>query len=108
MSPARAGQFGPGGRPADGAHIDRLVLRVTGLDEDAARALASLVAEGLAAGLPRAAGAAGLDSLRLEVAATSADQKAPDLLARRITDAIGRTLARDRAEASEAASGVGG
>jgi len=97
VSPVRAGQAGPGG-PADDARIDRLVLRVAGLDEDAARSLARLVAEGLAAGLPRAAGAAGLDSLRLEVAAAPADHSAPDLLARRITDAIGRTLARERAD----------
>jgi hypothetical protein len=102
VSPARAGQTGPGGRSGD-AHIDRLVLRVAGLDEDAARALARLVAEGLAAGLPRAAGAAGLDALRLEVAATGAEQKAPDLLARRITDAIGRTLARDRTDGGDGA-----
>ena len=52
MSPAAG--F-PGGRPRPGAgaaepavHIDRLALRVAGLDEGAARTLARLVAEGLA------------------------------------------------------------
>jgi hypothetical protein len=80
---------------AGDVHIDRLVLRVAGLDEDAARALARLVAEGLAPGMFRSAGIAGLDSLRLEVTA-AADQGGPDLLARRIVDEIGRVLARDR------------
>ena len=96
MSPARPGRAG--GDLADDVHIDRLVLRVAGLDEDAARALARLVAEGLAAGLSRPPGTAGLDSLRLEVAATGSDREAgPDLLARRIAGEIGRVLARDRA-----------
>jgi hypothetical protein len=98
VSPARAGRPGPGGELADDVHIDRLVLRVAGLDEGAARALARLVAEGLAAGLPRPAGSAGLDSLRLEVTATAAGPEAvPDLLARRIAGEIGWVLARDRA-----------
>jgi hypothetical protein len=76
--------------------IDRLALRVAGLDEDAARLLARLVAEGLAPGLLRPAGTAGLDSLRVELTADEADQGRPDLLARRIVDEIGRVLARDR------------
>ena len=84
-------------RPGRGdVHIDRLALRVAGLDEDAARALARLVAEGLAPGMLRPAGLAGLDSLRVEVQAGAADQGQPDLLARRIVDEIGRVLARDR------------
>ncbi len=94
MSPAAGLADAPGA--AGDAHIDRLVLRVAGLDEDAARALARLVAEGLAPGMLRPAGAAGLDSLRLEVAAAGADQGAPDLLARRIVGEIGWALARDR------------
>jgi glycine cleavage system aminomethyltransferase T len=82
-------------RPAGDVHVGRLALRVAGLDEDAARALARLVAEGLAPGVLRPAGIAGLDSLRVEVeAAAGADT--PDLLARRIVGEIGRVLARDR------------
>jgi hypothetical protein len=97
VSPAADGQAGaPGADRAGDAHIDRLVLRVAGLDEDAARALARLVAEGLAPGMLRSAGTAGLDSLRLEVTAAAADQGVPDLLARRIVGEIGRVLARDR------------
>ena len=89
MSPAA-------GRPAGDVHIDRLALRVAGLDEDAARALARLVAEGLAPGVLRPAGLAGLDSLQVELTASAADQGRPDRLARRIVDEIGRVLARDR------------
>jgi hypothetical protein len=90
---------GLGGRDARAAgevHIDRLVLRVAGLDEDAARTLARLVAEGLTPGLLRPAGLAGLDGLKVEVRADGSDRGAPDLLARRIVGEIGRALARDR------------
>lgn len=73
--------------------IERLSLRVAGLDERAAAELARLVAERLAPGLLRPAGLAGLDRLELQVQDASVD---PDLLARRIVDAIGRELARDR------------
>jgi hypothetical protein len=69
---------------------------VTGLDEDGARVLGRLVAEGLAPGILRPAGIAGLDSLPVEVQADAVDQGKPDLLARRIVDEIGRVLARDR------------
>jgi hypothetical protein len=81
--------------PAGEIRVDRLALRVAGLDEDAARALARLVAEGLAPGLLRATGVAGLDSLRVEVQGDT-ENETPDLLARRIVDEIGRVLARDR------------
>ncbi len=87
-----AGAAGPAGE----VHIDRLALRVAGLDEDAARALARLVAEGLTPGMLRPAGVAGLDSLQVEVKASAGDQGQPDRLARRIVDEIGRVLARDR------------
>jgi hypothetical protein len=73
--------------------IERLSLRVAGLDERAAAELARLVAQRLAPGLLRPAGLAGLDRLELQVQDASVD---PDLLARRIVDAIGRELARDR------------
>jgi hypothetical protein len=82
--------------PAGDFRIDRLALRAAGLDEDAARLLARLVAEGLTPGLLRPAGLAGVDSVRVEVQAGAADQEKPDLLARRIVDEIGRVLARDR------------
>ena len=71
--------------------IDRLALRVSGLDEQAARVLARLVAEGLAPGLLRSSPGAGLDHLELEVPATPAD---PDLMAQRIVAAIERGLER--------------
>jgi hypothetical protein len=84
------------GDPAGDVRVDRLALRVAGLDEDEARALARLVAEGLAPGTLAAAGSAGLSRLRIEVQA-DAGQGDPALLARRIIDQIGRALARDRA-----------
>jgi hypothetical protein len=100
MSPSFA-LFGnrPGsvlGRSAADVHIDRLALRVAGLDEDAARALARLVATGLAPGLLRSPGIAGLDSLHVEVKSGVADPDDPDALARRIVAELGRVLARDR------------
>jgi hypothetical protein len=97
VSPAAGGS---GARdPGTGAevHIDRLALRVAGLDEDAARALARLVAQGLAPGVLRPAGLAGLDSLQVKVTTGDADQGQPELLARRIVDEIGRVLAGDGA-----------
>jgi len=79
------------GEPA--AHIDRLGIRVTGIDQAAAGTLARLVAEGLAPDLVRSAANAGLDHLRIEVTASAADQTRPELLARRITSELGRALA---------------
>jgi hypothetical protein len=87
MSPA-ASSRGTGGD----VHIDRLALRVSGLDEGAARALARLVAERLAAGLLRPAGAAGLDSLTIEVTPGDTDRAGPDALARHIADQVRRAL----------------
>lgn len=81
--------------PVSEIHIDRLALRVAGLDEDAARALAQLVAEGLAPGVLRVSGVTALDALRVEVQ-TETQDSAPDQLAQRIVDRIGRVLARDR------------
>jgi hypothetical protein len=96
MSPQAAGpDAGPG--PAADVHVGRLALRVNGLDEDAARTLARLVAERLTADLLRPAGSAGLDSLQVEVRLDSAGQAAPDALAQHIADQVGRVLARDRA-----------
>jgi hypothetical protein len=87
----------PAATPAAGdVHLERLALRVAGLDEHAARRLAQLVAEGLTPGMLRPTGTAGLDALKIEVAARPGDAGQPDALAGRIVDAIGRVLARDR------------
>jgi hypothetical protein len=88
-------------------HVERLALRVSGLDEGAARELAHLVATGLADSLLRTAPDAGVPGLRVQLTTPApgtpagdtpaGDPPAPDALARRIVDAVGRTLARDRA-----------
>ena len=90
MSPAARSQ-------ADGpeVRIDRLTLQVTGLDEAAARTLARLVAEGLAAGLPAMAGG-DLGQVRIQVTARATEQGSPGPLARRIAAELGRALARGR------------
>jgi hypothetical protein len=88
---------GPAGQDV---HIERLALRVAGLDSDAARALARLVAEGLAAGLQRPAAVAGLDHLAIDVNGQDDGTQDIDALARRIVDGIGRALARDRVTGS--------
>jgi hypothetical protein len=77
--------------------IDRLRLRVAGLDEGAARHLASLVGERLAPALQLPAGSTTIETLRVEVDAHAGE--APELLSRRIVDSIGRALTRDRAPA---------
>jgi hypothetical protein len=87
MSPA-----GPPGQGKPGVRIDRLALRVAGLDEGAARALARLVAERLADGALRPAGSADLDHLRIEVTASAAERARQDLLARRIVSELGHAL----------------
>jgi hypothetical protein len=76
--------------------VERLALRVAGLDEDAARTLATLVAEGLAPGMLRAAEVAGLDGLRVQVDLDAAVANDPDLLARQIIAAIGRAAAGEK------------
>ena len=86
MSPAA----GVGGRDL---HIERLALRVTGLDEGAARLLARLVAEGLVPGLPGAAGG-DLGRVRIQLTADAAEQGRPDRLARRIAGELGLILGR--------------
>lgn len=91
--------------PGSELHIDRLALRVAGLDEDAARALARLVAEGLAPGILRVSGMTALDRLRVELEADPEDST-PDQLARRIVDKIGRVLARDRVSGGPDAEAV--
>jgi hypothetical protein len=91
-------EIGTGASASGGeVHVDRLALRVAGLDEDAARTLARLVAEKLAASLAPAAGTAHLDALRAEVRLSAAEPAKPDILAQQIADQVGRALARDRA-----------
>lgn len=99
MSPASGFPARVPGPSAAGpaVHIDRLALRVTGLDEAAAGTLARLVAAGLEPGVLRLAANAGLDHLRIEVTPGAADQGRPDLLARRIISELGRVLERGRA-----------
>jgi hypothetical protein len=72
--------------------IRRLALRVAGLDQDAARTLARLVAQGLAPGMFQPAGAAGLDLLRVEVRASTDEYERPELLARHILARISQEL----------------
>jgi hypothetical protein len=72
--------------------IRRLALRVIGLDPDAARSLAQLVGQGLAPGMFRSAGAAGLDLVRIEVQATADEYEHTELLARRILAQISQQL----------------
>ena len=83
---------GPDGPGADGPgiYIGRLALRVTGLDEDEARALGHLVAQDLPASLPGMP--PGLDRVRIQV--TADEPGRPGLLARRIADELGRILTR--------------
>jgi hypothetical protein len=87
------------GRPADRGpemRVGRLALRVTGLDEGEARTLGHLVAEGLASGLPAAAGG-GLGLVRIQLTADAAEQGRPERLARRIVEEFGRILTRGQA-----------
>lgn len=70
--------------------IERLRLRATGLDEGAARRLATLVAEGLAPSLRLPPGRTAIDSLNVKVQARAGE--GPELLSRRIVDAIGNAL----------------
>jgi hypothetical protein len=82
----------PAGSAATRIQIGRLRLRVAGLDESAAPALARLVAEGLLPGhLVLPAGAHG--TLRIEVPGDGSDPT--HLLARRIVDRIGRAVSDD-------------
>lgn len=99
----------PANRPStgDGAPrltIERLRLRAAGLDEGAARHLATLVGEGLAPSLALPVGASSIHTLDVEVAAHPGDSV--ELLSRRIIEAIGRALARDRAPVGARVSGT--
>ncbi len=76
-------------------HINRLSLRIAGLDEDAARALARAVAEGLATGIVRVPGLSGLDHLRVELGSDMGASVGADELARRIVAAVSRALRED-------------
>ncbi|CAM5737499.1 hypothetical protein MAUB1S_02894 [Mycolicibacterium aubagnense] len=73
--------------------IDRLRLRANGLDEGAARRLATLVGQGLAPSLQLTTGSMAIDALRIELPTQPGES--PEALSRRIIDAIGKTLASD-------------
>jgi hypothetical protein len=77
--------------------IDRMRLRVAGLDEGAARHLATLIGEALVPSLQLPVGSTAIETLQLDVPAQAGES--PELLSQRIVDAIGRALARDRAPA---------
>ncbi|HTX00152.1 MAG TPA: hypothetical protein VMD59_15315 [Acidimicrobiales bacterium] len=87
-------------------HLERLGLRVAGLDEDAARQLAALVAAGLAPALRRASGEAGLGALAVEVTSPPGGAGV-ETLARRVVDDVVRALARQRLVADPQAPGGG-
>jgi hypothetical protein len=82
-------------RPPARLTIERLRLRAAGLDEGAARHLATLVGQALAASLRLPVGTTVIDTLRVEMPAQAG--QSPELLSQRIVEAIGRALARDRA-----------
>jgi hypothetical protein len=70
--------------------IDRLRLRANGLDEGAARRLATLVGEGLAPSLQLPTATAAIDTLRIELASKPGEN--PEALSQRIIDAVSRAL----------------
>lgn len=98
---SRAAGHSAGGRTTADAHIDRLALRVAGLDEDAARTLARLVAERLTPDLLMTTGAAALDHLHVMLDG-DAGRPDPDVLAQRIVGQIARALARERGSSADA------
>ena len=71
---------------SSGVEIERISIRVPGLERDAARRLGQLVAERLAPSLQLGPGEASLDRLRVEVAARPAES--PESLAARIAAQI--------------------
>ncbi len=85
---------GPASAAGD-VRIDRLSLRVAGLDEDAARELARLVAQNLAPGMSPLAGTSAIESLQVRVQA-AAGKGDPGALADQIAAEIRRALARGR------------
>jgi hypothetical protein len=83
----------------DQLDIDRISVRVTGMDPVDAQALARAIAEGLARPLSLAPGEASLERLTVEVRPTEADQT-DDVAERAVT---GILALLHRAEALEAA-----
>lgn len=84
-------------QPPGEVHVDRLALRVAGLDDRGAHALARLVADGLGTALLQAPATSRLGSLHVQVAADGADQGDPDLIARQIVRGVGQMLSREQA-----------
>jgi hypothetical protein len=89
MPDGQVNMAGTGAQPPEGqaqtlagrVEIERISLRVTGMDPIEARALARAIAAGLAPTLSLAPGEASLDHLRVEVQAKPGDDR--DALARR-------------------------
>jgi hypothetical protein len=79
--------------------IDRISLRVTGMDPIDARTLAQAIAAGLAPTLSLAPGEASLDRLRVEVQARAGEDQ--DALARRAVARLAPLI--NRVDPSEAA-----
>lgn len=73
-------------------HIDRLTLKLSGLDEAEGRRLALLVSEGLAAATLPAGAASNLGSIRLDLRA--APRGGVDALATQIVSGLVRELSR--------------
>jgi hypothetical protein len=88
---------GPGaaGDAAPRLTINRLRLRAAGLDEEAARRLATLVGEGLGPALRLPPDRTAIDTLKVKVASPVGE--GPERLSKRIVDAIGRALAEEGA-----------
>lgn len=82
-------------------NVNRLSLVVSGLDEDCARALARLVAEGLAPSLTRAAAGTGLDHLSVEI--DTHHDADPKHLAERVVTQVDLALLRELQQRGEAA-----
>jgi hypothetical protein len=104
MNPQAAGGPPTTGDRAPRLSVERLRLRAAGLDEGAARHLATLVGEALAPALALPVGSTVIQTLHVEVAAH--DGEDPPMLSARIVEAIGRALARDRAPAGAGVLGA--
>ncbi|MDC0744827.1 hypothetical protein [Polyangium mundeleinium] len=75
-------------------HIDRLILKLSGLTEDEGRRLAMKVSEGLAAADISNAAVENPGALRLDLRASPREQSDVDSLAHHIVSGIVRELSR--------------
>lgn len=93
------GAGGEAQTPGGQIEVDRISLRVTGMDPIDAKALARAVAAGLAPTLSLAPGEASMDRLRVEVQAKAGDDQ--EALARRAVSRLAPLI--NRVDPSEAA-----